>query len=330
VLKRLFRGRLEDPVLDDDQAFDDLELRAARDRATRGDWRAARDVLAAAGANREIRDRRLAVLGMAAAEDDGWLVAWMSAEPGHPDAAILFASQLMTRASNARGAAGAKQTSREQFRAFADLGAAAKEASRRAMALAPDDPAPWDGIVSALLTGRGSMPEFNDAMREGLRRDRYNFELHLSAVTYLCQKWYGSHEKMFAAARSAPEGAAPGAPVHLLPVFAHFEYAMREFCWDTRAPEALVAVRPYFQRPDVVREIDDCAARFRAGGPRRLGRTATCHSWLALAYLLGGRRAQAKAAFDDVLPYRAGVGAWGYFYLDGERGFLAGWQWANR
>jgi hypothetical protein len=79
-----------------------------------------------------------------------------------------------------------------------------------------------------------------------------------------------------------------------------------------------------------VREIDDCAARFRAGGPRRRGRTATCRSWLALAYVLGGRRAQAKAAFDDVLPYRAGVGAWGYFYLDGERGVLAGWRWANR
>ncbi|WP_426505054.1 hypothetical protein ACPPVO_46035 [Dactylosporangium sp. McL0621] len=328
MLKRLFRGRLADPELDDDPAFDDFDLRAARDRARAGEWQAARDVLH--GADHEVRGRRFAVLAEAAAADESWLLAWDRAEPGHPDAAILMAAHLMAAAGRARGAASAKHTTAEQFAGFASFGAAARAASRRAIELAPADPAPWYGIVSSMLTGNGSMPEFNDAMREGLRRDRYHFELHLAAVTYLCRKWYGSHEKMFAAARKAADGAPAGASVHVLPVFAHFEYAMREYCWDTRSPEAFLRVCQYFGRRDVAAEVDACAERFRAAGPRRLGRAPTAYSWLALAGVLGGRPARARAAFAELLPYRAGTGAWGYFYLDGAGGFLTGWSWAHR
>jgi hypothetical protein len=153
MLGRLFGRdtRPVEPVLDRDPAVDDMALRAARDRVRAGDWRAARDVVLAAGRDWELRGRRLSVLTGAAAEDDAWLIAWMSAESSSPEAAIIFASLLMSRAGAARGAGPAAHTSAGQFRDFADLSRAAQVASRKAIGLAPDDPAPWIEIVYSLL-----------------------------------------------------------------------------------------------------------------------------------------------------------------------------------
>ncbi|MFI5910704.1 hypothetical protein [Dactylosporangium sp. NPDC051541] len=329
MLGRHFGRGLDGPVFDTDVAFDDLELRHARDLVREHrEWRAGRDILAAARGQHEIRGRRFAVLADEAAEDDGWLVAWMTAEPGNADAAVLFAAQLLTRAGNARGGATAAKTSAARFAAFHDLKAAAQEASRRAIALAPDDPVPWTDLVGSMV-GSSAGDAFGVAMGEGLRRDRYNFDLHLTAVTYLCQKWHGSHARMFAAARMAHDGAPAGASAHVVPVFAHFEYAMREFSWDLRTPATLRAVQGYFRRPDVLAEVDACAHRFAAGPRRRYGRVPACRSWLTLAYVLAGRKAAARAWFAELMPHRAGVLPWEYFYPSANEGFRSAWHWAN-
>ncbi len=317
-----------DPVLDEDPAIDDMALRAARDRVRTGDWRAARDVVLAAGRDWELRGRRLGVFTAAAFEDDAWLFSWMGAEPSSAEAATIFASLLTVRAGEARGSARASETSAEQFRDFAELSRAAQQASRRAIELAPDDPGPWIAVVHSLMA-TGERDPFFEAMREGLRRDPQYLQLHVAAVTFLCRKWFGSHEEMFAAARTPAATAPPGSNLHVLPVFGHIEYAVTEYSFDQRTRKTFAASRRYFQRPDVSREVDDCVARFRAGGPHVRLRSLTCLNWLAVAYTLADRRAEAKAIFDEMLPHYTGAASWGYFFRTNRAGFLDAWRWAN-
>ena len=331
VLSRLF-GRASGPELppiDADSALDDHELRAARDAAAAGDWTAARDVMAAAGTDWGLRTKRMFTLS--AADSNEWLADWLMKEPDDPAAATLHAATLFNRAADARGSASAKNTSAEQFASFHALAEASAEASGRAIALVdPGDPAAHIQLISAMFAdGRVRTPEFQETVDEAKRRDPHNFELHQTVVSLLCEKWYGSHEQMYAAAREVAAAAPEGSSAVMIPYLAHFEYAMREHCWDTRAKPALAAAAKHFKRPDVQRELDALAAKWRAGTPVP-GRGMTCRNWLALYYWLAGRRPEARAVFEEIGPYYGGSMGWGYFHRGGAAGFEAARAWAYR
>ncbi|WP_433618794.1 hypothetical protein ACQP2P_22200 [Dactylosporangium sp. CA-139114] len=145
----------------------------------------------------------------------------------------------------------------------------------------------------------------------------------------LCEKWYGSHEAMFAAAQEPGFDAPPGSGVTMLPLLAHFEYAMREYCWGKVTRDGLISSRRYFQRPAVQRELDDCVTRWRSPGVPAHTQALTCENWLAVAYALSGRRDECKAVFERIGPYAASH-VWGYFFGAVSGGFIANWRWANR
>ncbi|MEU2616008.1 hypothetical protein ABZ570_31215 [Micromonospora sp. NPDC007271] len=331
MFRNLFnRGpRPVEPAVDVDRALDDLQLRAARTKAAGGDWRAARDVIEAAGADWERRGRRVSVLSDTAADDGTWLYDWLTATPDDPTANVLLAATLAEQAGRARGSAPASHTTQEQFQDFAELSAHAAAAARRAISLAPHDPTPWVGVLWAMFAdGHSRQAEFHQAFTEALRRDPYNFGTHLAAVSFLCEKWYGSHQEMFGLARQAAAAAPPGTAVTMLPLFAHFEYAMREFNWGTPTPEGVLACRRYFQRPEVRQEYDACAAKWRGAGRPTHGDAMVCRNWLALAYALADRRAEAKAMFDEIGPYATSP-VWSYFFGSIEHGFQHNRRWAN-
>jgi hypothetical protein len=329
MFKRLFSRGPAEPTLDTDPAQDDLDLRIARQKASTGDWTAARNIIEAAGSDWEVRGRRIAVLGTTAANDDRWLEAWLGAVPNDPAAAAVVATSMSERAGNARGGASAANTTAEQFAGFERFAAEATKASHRAIELAPNDPVPWVEVVRSTIANR-CQPEFYEAFAEGTRRDPYNFDLHLAAVNFLCEKWYGSHEQMFAAARDVAFRAPAGASAVMLPYLAHFEFAMREYSWDIRTKESFAECQRYFQRPEVQQELDACVAKWRGAGRLGLGRTMTCRNWQAIGYVLSGRKEEAKAVFDEIGPYLGSTPAWGYFHFRQSQGFLAGWRWANK
>jgi hypothetical protein len=310
----------------------DLELRAARDAATdRGDWQAARDIILAAGRDWELRTRRIAVLSIAASQSNGWLDAWNAAVPDDPVVAILRAEALMDQATRARGGAAAAHTSREQFKNFETLSAQASAATDRAIELNPEDPTPWSNLLATMLAdGHRRGQEFADAFREGTGRDPYNFEIHLMALTFLCEKWYGSHERMFDAARKPAAEAPGGSSAAMLPLLAHFEYTLREYGWDLPSAATLTQKKSYFHRPEVIREIDACVAKWRsAGTPSLIGRGIVLRHWQALAYYLSDRRSEALAVVDEIGPYLGSVPAYGYFFPRQSEGFQAVWKFAH-
>ena len=118
--------------------------------------------------------------------------------------------------------------------------------------------------------------------------------------------------------------------VAMLPLLAHFEYALREYGFDTRA-ESLAAKASYFHRPEVIREIDACAAKWRgAGEPRLIGRGITLRHWLALAnYLAEHDRKGTKALLAQIGPYLGSTATYGYFWMRQIEGLHSVWKWAR-
>jgi hypothetical protein len=291
---------------DTDPAEADLELRAARDRALAGDWTAVHRLTEAAGRDRELRARRLSVLAATAARDPRWLLAWEAAMPESPAVAVLRAHTLLDQ------------------EAARDSGLAAR-AVRRAAELNPDDAHPLVISMNTMFAdGYRRAGDFADSLREALRRDPHDFEAHLAAVRFACARWYGTHDEMFAAARSAAAGAPPGSPAVLLPLLAHFEYALREV-------PALTAAKAYFSRADVRAEITCCAAKWRAGHDHRLtGRGVTARHWLALAaYLSDQDREAARTLLTEVGSFLGDTPVYGYFWATPAEGFHAVQRWAK-
>ncbi|MFC7529682.1 hypothetical protein [Actinoplanes sp. GCM10030250] len=331
LIRYLFGGPVpETPEFDEERIFWDVDLRDARDRARHGDWQAARKVIEQAGTDWELRGGRLGVLADLAATDDAWLYAWLRAEPEDPSAVLIQSIMLGQRAGEARGSASAANTTQEQFQNFRALSDAAAQVGQRAIDLAPpNDPLPWVEQLGNMFADRRTVETSFDAVfDEARRRDPYNFDLHFTALSLRCQKWYGSHEQMFAIARNVAAAAPPGASAVVLPLFAHFEFAMREFCWDTRTSKSLRAAKKYFRRPEVQQELDQWIAKWRAAPPNR-ARLASCRQWIALYYTMAGRRKEAKAVFDELGQYVLPVTGWGYFFAGGEYGYLKSWWWAN-
>jgi hypothetical protein len=313
---------------DEQLMITDEVLREARARLLRdGDWRVAKQAIEAAGDDWALRGYRLAIFAGLAEDDDKWFDAWVRAEPSDPAAALIWAKMLAGRASRARGGASAANTSKEQFHSFHVLSEKAAEASTRALELAdPRDPGPLVRMMSSCFAaGDGSLNEFYSEAR---RRDPHNFDMHELAVMLTCEKWYGSHELMFDIARTAADAAPPGHKTVLLPLFAHFEYAMREFAWDDRSKESQRAVRRYFRRPEVQRDVDGWIAKFRSAPPTSQ-QLSQVRQWMAVYYSLIGRRKEAKIVFDEIGQHVTRYDEWGWFWGGMEYGFMKSWWWAN-
>ncbi|MDR6317397.1 hypothetical protein [Actinoplanes couchii] len=268
------------------------------------------------------------MLAAAAGRELRWLAEWEAAVPDDPDAAVLRAQALLDQARSARGGGAARHTSRRQSREFERLSALATEAGRRAIRLSPADPYPWVSIAGSMFA-TGDRRAFMSAISEATARDPLNFEAHLSRVSFVCEKWFGSHAEMFDAARSVAAGAPPGSPVTMLPVLAHFEFALREYGFDSR-DGSLSAKAAHFRRSEVAEEVAVCGAKWRAAGePSLLGRGIMLRHWLALAHFLSARgRDDSRDLLDQIGPYLGDTPAYGYFWLRQTEGFRVVRRWA--
>jgi hypothetical protein len=334
VLRLIYRHLTDGPLLPvpefgAERAILDAPLRRARRDVGRGDWTAAGAVIQEAGDDWELRDMRIGSLSGLAAKDDGWLLNWLAAAPDDPLAAQMQAATLSRQAGDARGGATADKTSEEQFRGFYSLSARAADACARAMELAgPADPNPWAVQLGTMFTG-ASREEFDAVFNEGRRRDPFHFALHQTAMAWRCKKWFGSHDQMFATTREVAGAAPEGASAVLLPLAAHYEYALREFNWgDADEDKALAQSHRYFQQPEVEQEIDGWIAKWRAGTPHPAN-AQTLRQWIALFYCLVNRRKASRAVFEELGEYVSPALAWSRIFGGREYGYIVAWNWAN-
>lgn len=202
------------------------ELRAALTAAYAGDHRPAGELLAAtrAGAEWERRGGYVPRLAESALHSPGWLDAWLAESPRDPDAVLVKAEHRVQQAWEIRTSARASSVSRDQFQAFFALLEDAVPVIGAAAELNPTDPVPWQVALTHARGSQAPREVFDTYWAEATARAPHHYGCHLSALQYLCDKWYGSHGEMFDFAERAAEHALPGSKLHALPLLAAVEY----------------------------------------------------------------------------------------------------------
>lgn len=267
----------------------DAGLRAALSAARSGAWEPAAELLARTRVDRDWDRRGQYGAGLAelALHHTGWLDEWRRARPGDPDVALVAAELEIDRAWEIRTAARARYVSREQFQAFRTVLSDAIPVLRTAADLNPEDPVPWRVFIAHAM-GLGAPREvFDEYLARGRAADPHHMGLHARAVQYLAQKWYGSHEEMFAFAESAAAEAPEGSPLRGLPLHAVTEYALEHEAGIGKGPVAWSRIEGLVEAGLAL------SARFEPGDRRAAG----FRNHLALALIRSDRETEALEVF---------------------------------
>ncbi|WP_250402503.1 hypothetical protein [Streptomyces cellostaticus] len=189
-----------------------------------GDWRPAAELLSGIGRDWERRSAVGFLLAERAAEEDEWLLAWETARPDDPDAAMVRARSTVVLAWKLRGAKTGEHTTREQAEGFHRMLRGAREEIARAAALNPDDPTPYITEIWVALGLGYPNAEMEKLWAQITTRAPHHYEAHFSALQYWCAKWRGSERLAFDFAERAAAEAPAGSLLTALPLIAHFEH----------------------------------------------------------------------------------------------------------
>jgi len=336
----LFRRGADDGDLDLHLAQDDLELRAAWDAARAGDPGPARELMATTRADPDRRARYVWVFGesttatpWAATPSDperfagpvdttaAWTDRWEQAEPENPDAVLVRARSLIMRAWEVRGSGWARYVGANAAEEFQRLLLMALPLTDRAATLAPDDPTPWAQRL-LLATALGAHREaFERTWAEVVARNPAHREAHNFKLMYLCRKWHGSHEEMFAFARQAADAAPDGSPLLVLPVQARAEWAMSE-CSNNTTLRNIMAVNEVWRNdPGLRAELDRAVNRWFAAPARKHAMWYHDLNYLAYGLVKANRYAEAKPVFTAIGPYMEEI-PWGWIGVNDRKEFL--------
>jgi hypothetical protein len=266
----VFSPRSRRPRLDPDPAFDDAELRRAREDAAMGGWEAVRDLLARTGEDWPLRTHRITVLAGAAVGLE-WPRAWSQAEPDRPDALVLSAYAEAVRVYG--------MIVRRDPAADDAVASRAVARGRQAAEACPDDPTPWVGLLTlaSVLGDNGvSMVHWDELSFEAGARSWAWFQ---EAVIRHPESWHAHHrmrEAQLARLRTgspreltglldftaaAAAHAEDHSPLHVLPLYAHTELrqsatadlldpAEREWLTQRAEQDIADAYRLWFRGPE--------------------------------------------------------------------------------
>lgn len=325
---KLFRLRSGGPDIDLDLhlAQDDPALRAAWDAARGGDWRPARDLMATTRSDFDRRARYVWVLAESVTAEPGagvksdpnrevgavdttaaWTDRWAAAEPENADAVLLRARSLITRAWEVRGGSWASFVGPDAAAEFHRLLLLALPVGDKAAMLAPEDPTPWAQRLLLATALGASRADFERTWSEVIAREPLHREAHNFRLMYLCLKWRGSHEEMFAFARAAAAAAPFGSPLHVLPLHAAAEWAMWEFGREGSFRNILKVTDVLRSGPEFHADLDNALNRWFATAPGHHAMWYHDLNYLAYALVKANRHADAKAVFEAIGPYMENI-----------------------
>ncbi|MDK1472876.1 hypothetical protein QNO07_05425 [Streptomyces sp. 549] len=268
---------------------DDPALHAARLAASAGDHRPAARLLAASRQQQDwaLRSTHVWQLAKHTEHHPGWLDTWLNDSPQDPDALLVKSAWYIHHAWTIRTGHRAKDVAEDRFRAFFSVLHDAVPTLSEAARLNPGDPVPLQLALTHCRGIQAPREVFESYWAEALRRDPDDFDCHQSALQYLCDKWYGSHEEMFAFAERAAETAPEDSKLRLLPLIAAIEYVVVSEDDHTDGPVTEERVEAAIACAQAL------AARCVPGDPR----TADVHNHLALVLSLWGRPHEALERF---------------------------------
>lgn len=278
------RRLVADPCQGDEAA------RALYDWVSYRDWHAAHDFLQAVS---DPDDRSFYVdicAGVNGVQD--WVEQWIAAAPHSSLPMLVRGAHAVRWAWKARDAAVARRKPQDQLGEFFRRLKVAEACLDSVVEGDPGDSTAWSFLVTAGLGRHVDRAEAERRFRAAVASHPWHLAAHTSMLEYLCEKWYGSHEEMFAFAGEAAAKSPAGSPLPVLLVDAHIEY------WQSRRVGADAS---YLSRPDVVAELNAAADHSvrhpayvrRPGWPR-------LHNAFAFAFVCAGDYRSAAQQFDII------------------------------
>ncbi|HEU5474249.1 MAG TPA: hypothetical protein VFV67_26680 [Actinophytocola sp.] len=194
-----------------DQAWEDRELERAARALLTGHLSPALGLLAATRDQPDRRELCIEVLGQAGSGVLPALRAEAERECDDAERLLLWGSALNAAAWRVRGDAGAEHAS------------LARTTLRVAAKLAPDDGAPWSGLMSCALGAPEQPGEGDEVFRQLQGRTPDVFGGNGTRLRMLSPRWYGDDAAVLEFARGRAGGFAPGHPMLALVPSAHLE-----------------------------------------------------------------------------------------------------------
>ncbi|WP_079312089.1 hypothetical protein [Microbispora sp. GKU 823] len=252
------------------------------------DWRSAQSFL---GSVTDPDDRAFYVNVCGSVEGvQDWIDEWIAAEPDSTLPLLVKGAHGIKWAWEARGAAVAEMTSEQQFREFHRRLKVAEDCLDEVVERDPDDVAAWSFLV---VSARGRQVGREETLRRfhaATSRHPGHVHTHSQMLQWLCAKWFGSEEEMFAFARRAVTDSPPGSPLGRLVAEAHLE---KWLSLDRGEDEE------YMARPDVRAELRAAADHsVRHPAYRRRPGWPEDHNLFACAFVLAGDHVAARERFE--------------------------------
>ena len=196
------------------------------------------------------------------------LTDWCRNDPRAALPRLLLGCWGIGAAWKARGSGiSASEQGRQQMRVHL---AQAETEFRAAAALDPADPSAYAFLIT-VARGLNQDPSVaHQLFAEAKARDPQHEYAHRAMLTFLCEKWHGSHDQMFAFARQSASAAGRGSVLPALLIQAHLE---RWLYYKNFEKDAAGAER-YLGDPQVVGEVT-AAFDYSLGAPELPMRLAT-------------------------------------------------------
>jgi len=148
---------------------------------------------------------------------------WCNAEPDSALAHLVRGRALMERAWDARGHGTADSVDDRGWERFFEYLRQAEQELEQAAGLDPGDATPWAYLIEVARGLQQDKEVAQQRFREAAQRDPAHWGAHSQMLSFLCEKWHGSHDEMFDFARQASTRAGEGSDLGTLVIKAHIE-----------------------------------------------------------------------------------------------------------
>ncbi|MFI7616177.1 hypothetical protein ACIBP6_33650 [Nonomuraea terrae] len=262
----------------------------------------------------ELRSLRTEALGDAAIGRSREIMELLD-EADHPADVLLWLGRtIINEAWAIRGGGYASTVGSDRFKMFFATLSTAHEPLMEAARLRPDDAVPWESMIWYGLGMQLDRSEEDAIWAEITSRCDTLFSAHWARLQAVSAKWGGSHEDMFAHARSAVALAPPGDPLTAMLALAHLEYLLAE---ETRLVQesTLMAYMKFsmaYFSETVLSELKEAESRWTTG-KRSHVRDVDAH------HLFGAIFFQTRDTYDLAARHLSQVGnrvgeaaPWGY------------------
>lgn len=262
------KGAIPDYIVD--RTWRDMALDAGVDAVGDGYLAAGTALLRETRKDPELRAQRVEALGRAAIGRSAAIAALLTEETADADTADLLlwlGRTVIDEAWQIRGDGWADSVGPDRFKLFHATLVNARDPLLAAAELNPEDPVPWE-VLQWMALGLEAGRDAKDSIwREVSRRVPTLFPAHWGRLQVLSEKWGGSHEEMFAFARSSAAVAPAGHPLTAMLPLAHAEYLLceRQPLLERRSSRAYTRFSAAHYDPETVQELREASDKWADG-----------------------------------------------------------------